>query len=710
MSPTYETKRTLRVVDLFCGAGGLACGFDFNDGGLGYKTVLGIDIEPSAIRIFNANFLPSLADAPFGIGRLADMTWFAHPVEVRLFYLVHLAHTGASPDLLNSLAALGLYEFCNQLRACDERFSCESRNLADSASFKTAVDAIPGHALALALPKAFLQRLGVQSLSDPQPDVRHLPWTAEYLAFKRFDVSTKDSAQPDPDLLQSSLALWDTRTNEIHEASAKIGKGQNKNNSAHLGCIASFLVSGAGAALRDIWINWRATRETIRAKFCLRISDELNRLYFDTYKADIVLGGPPCKGFSRIGRPVIQSLRDQGVHAWSHKEFGDERNALMCQYVLFLRALQPDVFLFENVSNFQSALKTPSGVLDAPTMLTELIDDLSDDDLHYNVHHSLVNARRFAVPQDRRRFIMFGVNARKASLAVAREFFSFPPSGKDVPLQTAMLGLSEPEIFSPSSGIKTDYRSPVYHFYDERLPQEVRTYLAWIQQRDPTTGSIPKFTTAHIYRQSREDDLAFIGFVAPGIRWMDLKVDKSDTLAELQTLFADLLGADGIENLKSRVRNAAEKIDSSLMLRLLLEHTKIRFGLSEQHLLLDGYLKNGGSTHGDWLERLSATKPSRTIVAHIGKDTYAYWHPTEPRAISIREAARIQSFPDFFRLDGCGVVDTYAAIGNAVAPLMANAFAKRIMLLNQKYDLFSNDERRFVERPQRTARQLNLSV
>jgi hypothetical protein len=63
-------------------------------------------------------------------------------------------------------------------------------------------------------------------------------------------------------------------------------------------------------------------------------------------------------------------------------------------------------------------------------------------------------------------------------------------------------------------------------------------------------------------------------------------------------------------------------------------------------------------------------------------------HPYLDRAISIREAARIQSFPDYFTFGEIGVVDAYTMIGNAVPPLLANMFAESFAKLHEKYDLF----------------------
>jgi site-specific DNA-cytosine methylase len=119
-----------------------------------------------------------------------------------------------------------------------------------------------------------------------------------------------------------------------------------------------------------------------------------------------------------------------------------------------------------------------------------------------------------------------------------------------------------------------------------------------------------------------------------------------------------------------------ELVEDNLALRLILEETATRFRLSEQHLLHPSYLKNRSGTHGDWLERLAGDRPSKTVVAHIGKDTYGYIHPSETRPITLREAARLQAFPDAFSFAGSGVVDAYTAIGNAVPPLLACVYQK----------------------------------
>ncbi|GAB6053065.1 hypothetical protein JCM17960_18850 [Magnetospira thiophila] len=72
--------------------------------------------------------------------------------------------------------------------------------------------------------------------------------------------------------------------------------------------------------------------------------------------------------------------------------------------------------------------------------------------------------------------------------------------------------------------------------------------------------------------------------------------------------------------------------------------------------------------------------PVRTLMAHLGKDSYSHIHydGTQARTISVREAARLQSFPDGFRF--CGTMNpAFRQIGNAVPPLLARAVAAKML-------------------------------
>ena len=80
----------------------------------------------------------------------------------------------------------------------------------------------------------------------------------------------------------------------------------------------------------------------------------------------------------------------------------------------------------------------------------------------------------------------------------------------------------------------------------------------------------------------------------------------------------------------------------------------------------------------DRLKRLVNSKPSWTVIAHIGMDGYMYIHPTETRTLSVREAARLQSFPDDFVFLGTQM-ETYHQVGNAVPVLLSEAIARSLV-------------------------------
>lgn len=85
--------------------------------------------------------------------------------------------------------------------------------------------------------------------------------------------------------------------------------------------------------------------------------------------------------------------------------------------------------------------------------------------------------------------------------------------------------------------------------------------------------------------------------------------------------------------------------------------------------------------------RLKWNEPSRTIVAHLQKDGNSFIHPSLNRSISVREAARIQSFPDSF-VFGIPMSHSYRLIGNAVPPLMGKFLVETVSraagLLNER--------------------------
>lgn len=651
---------TLRkLVDIFCGCGGLSLGFDLLDAQQQFETVLALDNEPSATRLFNANFKRIQSDSARPVARTADICWFESSAEIQLFYLSHLAAKNEDKDLQQELLRLGFGHFLRHLRQLDERCDAELASLSRSDEAKRlARDAKAAGSLAIVRKAA--RTLGIKSFQKLAVDYRALPWVAEADdPFWQTGRGDRLELAVDPAPINS---LWESALAPVLEAADKSGRGQHAGNAAKCAALATLLSSSIGRDLRKAILDWRSARRAAVAEFCVGSAAELERIYSPRYQVAGLLGGPPCKGFSRIGRPVANSLREQGAFAWASDEFGDERNKLVLHYVMFLEALRPDFFIFENVSNFQSSLKTAEGVLQADEILAEAVRNLSGGELVYQVAARQLSASDFAVPQARIRYIMFGLNAA-TSAAMPERFFKLSTAKREIGVTEAFYGLPRPLEFQQGEAVETGSTVECSIVTPPTADPSLQRYFEWTQQ--PIGGPTP--TDAHIFRKMRDDDEAFFRFVGPGIRWMDWELRGSPTFKELKS------------SVKSK--RLAEAIEGNLALRLILEETMHRFGLAEQHLLNASYLKNRSGSHGDWLERLAGDRPAKTVVAHIGKDTYGYIHPSENRPITIREAARLQSFPDTFSFAGCGVVDAYTAIGNAVPPLLANSFARQVVRL-----------------------------
>ena len=102
-----ESNTLHRVVDLFCGCGGMSLGFDRLRNGNVFKTVLAIDIEEPMIRVFNDNH--AQRGGELQIGRKSDMSDFLSESEIQAYYLDHLCRSGNDDSLRSALEDVGGY-------------------------------------------------------------------------------------------------------------------------------------------------------------------------------------------------------------------------------------------------------------------------------------------------------------------------------------------------------------------------------------------------------------------------------------------------------------------------------------------------------------------------------------------------------------------------------------------------------------------------
>ncbi len=376
---------------------------------------------------------------------------------------------------------------------------------------------------------------------------------------------------------------------------------------------------------------------------------------------DIVIGGPPCQAFSRLGRAKLNSLSDEGFK-------GDPRNVLYRHFLSAVGRWKPGALVMENVPGMLSV----GGVNVADEVCSELAA------IGYKTGYALLNAVWYGVPQFRERLVFIGL---RTDLGIDP---SAPPTTHTVDM---------PEGYSPP----LRYAAP-------SLPFGPPWDAALGQLRVPQGGSIPSVSvrdaladlpelTDHLaeHRRSRGDFRRAMNYrCAPHSayatlmrRWPGLAEPSSvhdhavrRTPRDYET-FRRMRPGD---RFPEAVAIARKRRDEAL--DLLRESGDVPEPGTEEWDEFESRFVPPYNEHDfpDKWRKLIPDRPSWTVPAHLAKDSYSHIHydDAQARMISVREAARLQSFPDGFVFCG-NMGDCFRQIGNAVPPLLAQAIASHLL-------------------------------
>ncbi|MDY5159678.1 DNA cytosine methyltransferase [Actinotignum urinale] len=279
-------------------------------------------------------------------------------------------------------------------------------------------------------------------------------------------------------------------------------------------------------------------------------------------KTDIVIGGPPCQGFSQKGK---------------RKSIHDDRNYLFKHFVRVVAYLKPTFFLMENVPNL---LTTNNGSFKAE--IIKLFGDLG-----YTVNAQILNAADFGVPQNRRRAFILGY-----------------------------LGDAVPSLPLP-----LEYKTSTW---------EAISDLAYLNSGEGENQEHYRFDPQSEYQK---------------------KMRYQSSLLHNHTA----------------TRHSALALERMRM----IPPERGKECLPEEHLTKSIYSGTWGRIRKD---EVSVTITTRFDTPSSGR----FVHPFLDRAITVREAARLQSFPDNFVFYGTKS-SQMLQVGNAVPPLLGEAIAKEII-------------------------------
>ena len=336
--------------------------------------------------------------------------------------------------------------------------------------------------------------------------------------------------------------------------------------------------------------------ETLKDNFKKRqpliLNEDLGRFRPSDFKKhllgkdmDIIIGGPPCQGWSLVGRGKLKSLgrKPQSV-------FDDPRNRLYKQFISYVKAFQPVVCLMENVPGMTS--------LTNKNMAKQVAKGIEKQG--YNVTYKILNAVNYGVPQVRKRLFFIGIREdMKKKFVMPQESHG----DKKHPLNTVRDAIKDlPKL---ESG-----KSKKWIMSYNANPEKQSAYSKRLRR-----GYKKNIIQDHVCRVHNSQDIEAFGVMKEGDWYRDLPR---------------------------------------------------RYKRYRDDIFQDKYKK------------LKWSKPSGCVTAHLSKDCYTHIHPSQKRTISVREAARLQSFPDRFQFSGKGMSSKFRLIGNAVPPLMAEVIAKEI--------------------------------
>jgi DNA (cytosine-5)-methyltransferase 1 len=380
---------------------------------------------------------------------------------------------------------------------------------------------------------------------------------------------------------------------------------------------------------------------------------------------DLLVAGPPCQGFSRVGRGKLDSINSgRGSFAL------DDRNNLYEEAVRFLHALRPRSFLLENVSGILH--------LRGRNVAEDVCDAVAD--AGYAVRCTLLNAAWYGVPQIRERVIIIAtrtdlgiepafplrrLHARRSRghLSGAEldrrnwrhpEFFLDPrtlaaaaPMGPAVTVAEAFDDL--PRFTDHLEAAKKEHRYSARRTAHEPSPyaHEPRNWYCH-KMRTWNDELLSESISDHFCRWTPRDFATFAG-MKPGDRY-----------------------PEAVQVAEQRYRRAVGGWRTGGGRR------------PRRNEFIPPYPEG---TFPDKWRKLIPDLPSWTITAHLGKDTYSHIHfdSAQARCITIRESARLQSFPDAFTFTG-NMGDVFKQIGNAVPPLLAREIGAAICLLLARVD------------------------
>ena len=406
-----------------------------------------------------------------------------------------------------------------------------------------------------------------------------------------------------------------------------------------------------------------------------KIDERLKEIKKDHAGNVILIGGPPCQAYSLVGR-----ARNKGKEGYVASE--DHRHFLYKEYIRILQTLMPAAFVMENVKGLLSSSVGGERIFD------RVLDDLRNvgggayrlvplsprsgqssfaNMLHPSASDFVVRAEDHEIPQSRHRVIIVGIRADVAASMdgskIGAEFL--PRSKRLVTVKDVLKGM--PRLRSGLSD--RDDSEEAWRSETSRTMREVLKTIVGPSDEEKISlkdlgraAAVALATTTRVYRRTG-GAYANVPASCPGDLqgWLfDQKLKhfpnnetRGHMLADLGRYFyAALYGQ--IVGISPKAKDFPEE--------LAPDHANWETGKFADRFRVQLW-----------------DAPATTVTSHISKDGHYFIHPDhgQCRSLTVREAARLQTFPDNYFFKG-NRTQQFVQVGNAVPPFLARKIATAI--------------------------------
>lgn len=404
----------------------------------------------------------------------------------------------------------------------------------------------------------------------------------------------------------------------------------------------------------------------------------LKRIGLRRGELDVVLGGPPCQGFSTYGQRRID----------------DKRNRLFLEFARIIDELQPRAFVMENVVGLLS--------MEGGALVEEILETFQKK-LRYATTMMMLDAVNFGVPQFRRRVFFVGLRGTQTAPSYptpthvsgsrcqeeAKEqqawFFDVTDLSKQILSQDDLLNFLSrfPDQLEPAVTVRDAISDLPERAFQPRESDLTMPYPAiergtYAARMKGTCDTLMNHAAKrHLLRRSIRTALIDQGDYGNNV------LSRLRERGIPESVMAHITNGTFTEAELHSIRDVDKSIESELLQQL-------RNGQLEFHEVQDKVQSRGFANK---YRKLHWDEPSHTLVAHMARDCSDFIHPELNRPITVREAARLQSFPDDYQFRSSHFRQL-RGIGNAVPPLLAEAMARHVAAQLAKTDAANSENQR----------------